>query len=245
MNRNEALKIADEYYAIGEECLKKYEYVKAVQYADSAMELYSYFEEYYKICKTLNLKGKILGGKGNETASLEKYLEGLEIAEENEYNDMISVFYNNIGFRYDYIEQYDKALIYFQKAYVYFKKLNEKQEAKHSRLGVILNLNFFDIYVRQKDIELMEVHLDKFKFYLYKDNDQELMDDYYEAIILRDAYLALAKNQIDIVKTKTVELLGRVNNHLDDEVIWDDYPALIEFLIEAKFYEEAECIVNQ
>jgi hypothetical protein len=92
MDKIIAIKIADEYFESGYLAYDKNEYLKAIQFADSAMELYSYFNETYKICETLNLKGKILGGKGNETASLEKYLEGLAIAEENKFFDLLTVF---------------------------------------------------------------------------------------------------------------------------------------------------------
>lgn len=245
MNRFEALQIADEYYLTSEEHLNKYEYVKAIQYADSAMELFAYFEEYYKMCKTLNLKGKIISAQGNETASLEKYLEGLEIAEEYGFNDMISVFYNNIGFRYDYIDQYDKALDYFKKSYVYFKKIDKNKSDYINRLGMILNLNFFDIYVKQDKVELMEKHLSKFKHYLYKDNNISLIESYKEAVILRDGYLALMKNQLEVVNKKIEELMASVNEHLDDEAIWDEFPSLIEFLLDSKNYKEAEYIINE
>ena len=93
MDKIAAIQIADEYYVTGRLAYEKNEYQKAVQFADSAMELYSYFDEKYKICKTLDLKGKILGRNGNETASLEKYLEGLEIAEQNDFYDLLVMFY--------------------------------------------------------------------------------------------------------------------------------------------------------
>jgi len=244
MDKVAAIRIADEYFETGYIAYEKNEYIKAVQFADSAMELYSYFDEKYKICETLNLKGKILGGKGNETASLEKYLEGLEIAEENKFNDLLIVFYNNIGFRYEYIKQYDKALEYYKIANTYFKKIQKDISPKKDEYGIKLSFNFFDMYLQKRDMKKVDFYYSKIKYYLDRLDNEKIKQFFIGAITLREGMLAWINKDFITMKIKIEEIMILLKESFFDEYLWLEYPLLVDFLLESKHYEKCEKVIE-
>lgn len=244
MDKIAAIKIADEYFESGNIAYDKNEYHQALQFADSAIELYSYFEEKYKICEILNLKGKILGITGNETASLEKYLEGIEIAEENKFYDLLTIFYNNIGFRYEYIEQYDKAIRYYKRASTYFKKLDKKKTLNINELGIKLCFNFFDMYLQKKEMEKVDKFYKEIKIYLHKIENIAIKKSFSNALILREGKLAWILKDYITMEKKINEIMILLEKKFFDKFVWYEYPMVVDFLLESEHYEECEKVIE-
>ena len=63
-----------------------------------------------------NVLGVTYAALGNETMAVDCYLDGLQYAIDYEFHDLISLFYNNIGTRYQELNDHSTALEYFLKA---------------------------------------------------------------------------------------------------------------------------------
>lgn len=129
--------------AILTECMKK---ILDVRYEDLEMEknlcmqLLSQCEDKYMEAFGRTYLGDAYHALGQIDDALPEYSRALELAEENDYEDLLSVLYNSAGAIYMYNDDEQSALDYFFDGI----RLAEKQENK--MLHVILLANIAYIY---------------------------------------------------------------------------------------------------
>lgn len=69
-----------------------------------------------KYATALNLLGVIYGATGNETMAVDYLVEGLECAIDYQLNNITTLFYNNIGSRYQELGEQRRRFDYFLKS---------------------------------------------------------------------------------------------------------------------------------
>lgn len=108
----------------------------------------------------LNLMGVIYAATGNETMAIDNYLEGLEYAMDNHFYHITPLFYNNIGSRYQELNEHEKAIVYFLKS---AKELDNsdcrKNEERHISWSLITYLNLMFSYQELGQYEMAEKYL--------------------------------------------------------------------------------------
>lgn len=97
-------------------------------------------------CKCLNLLGVIHAATGNEAMAIDYYLEGLAEALDNHCDNLLTLFYNNIGSRYQELNEYEKALLYFDKAAKALEYEDCKKEERYDIWCLITYLNLIICY---------------------------------------------------------------------------------------------------
>lgn len=113
---NELWKLAEEYQVKAKEAFTMKNLEESARLAQEAVRLYKVCEDDYQYAKCLNFLGVIYSNMGEESMAVDYYLEGLEYAKEKGYYDILSIFYNNIGSRYQKLGQHQRAILYFEKA---------------------------------------------------------------------------------------------------------------------------------
>lgn len=101
----------------------------AARLTQEAARMFSQCGEDYEYVKCLNMLGITYMNMGDEAMGVDCYLEGLEIAQDKKYYDIMSMLYNNIGSRYQELGQHKKAVFYFRKA----KETHEKENVDGPR----------------------------------------------------------------------------------------------------------------
>lgn len=112
----ELWKLAEQYQQKAKTVYEKKNLQEAAHLVQDAVRLFKICGDDYQYVKCLNYLGVIYANMGDESIAVDYYLEGLQCAKEKKFYDIISLFYNNIGSRYQELEQHEKAIVYFKKA---------------------------------------------------------------------------------------------------------------------------------
>ena len=108
--------LAFEYANEGLEALYDRKLNKAALSLQAALNLFKEIGNVEEYAKNLNRIGVVYATIGNEAMAMDFFLEGLECAIANELHHISVLFYNNIGSRYMELNEYEKAIAYFDKA---------------------------------------------------------------------------------------------------------------------------------
>ena len=119
--------------------------------------------------RNLNLMGVICAASGNEVMAIDYYLEGLEYAIDYEFNDIILIFYNNIGSRYQELGEYEKAVSYYLKVEQELKSEAAKKQDKYESWCLGTYINLASAYLALEKYILSEEYIEKAKEWLTKD----------------------------------------------------------------------------
>ncbi len=131
---NELWKLAEEYRIKAKEAFTTKNLEETARLAQDAARLFKMCGDDYQYAKCLNFLGVIYANMGEESMAVDYYLEGLECAKENRFYDILSIFFNNIGSRYQKLGQHDTAIVYFEKALAACcKEASHENEAEEDR----------------------------------------------------------------------------------------------------------------
>lgn len=125
---------------------------ESLHYTQEALRLFKECGEDYEYVRCLNMLGIVYANMGDESMAVDYYLEGLEMAQDKKYYDIMSLFYNNIGSRYQELGQHKKAVFYFRKA----KEAHEKEENRQ-RKGYWENLYVYTLNLALSNTRLGEL----------------------------------------------------------------------------------------
>ena len=103
-------KLADEYYEEGRARFFDHKLEEAAMLVQNALHLYKKCDDMLKYATALNLLGVIYGATGNETMAVDYLVEGLECAIDYQLNNITTLFYNNIGSRYQELGEHWSAI---------------------------------------------------------------------------------------------------------------------------------------
>lgn len=142
----ESNQLADEYYDEGHRALDESRLDEAALLVQNAIQLYKKCENYEKYTMSMNLMGVIYAAIGNEAMAIDYYLEGLECAIDHQFRNLTTLFYNNIGTRYQELNEHEKAIDYFGKAVQELDNPACKKEPRHGIWCFVTYLNLLTSY---------------------------------------------------------------------------------------------------
>ena len=151
--------LAIEYTKEGNQKLDSNELEHAVLLVQKALDLFKQVGNLKMYARTLNLMGVIYATIGNETMAVDYYLEGLDYATANEYEDIIPLFYNNIGARYQELMEHEKAISYFSLAENALQKEACKADERYEIWCLVTFINLSSSYTTLKKSALAEKYL--------------------------------------------------------------------------------------
>lgn len=120
------LGLARAYSAVGNNCLTKSEYVKAIECYKKAQAINEDLGERKDLAKNYSNIGILYFTQANYPKAIENYFSGLKIAEEIKSKEDIASCMLNIGIVYTREERYPEALEYFFKSLKMAEELGDK-----------------------------------------------------------------------------------------------------------------------
>lgn len=164
------VKHADEYYEEGRQSFFDNRLDEAALLIQEAIHLYKQGEEYAKYTAALNLMGVIYATTGNETMAIDYYMEGLECAIDHGCDNIVTLFYNNIGSRYQELGEHEKAIDYFIKAAKELENPECMKEARHDNWCLVTYINLAASYRYMESYDLAEKYLKMAEIYMTGEN---------------------------------------------------------------------------
>lgn len=153
-------KLADEYYEEGRDTFLDNRLDEAAILIQNAIHLYKSAGDYQKYTAALNLMGVIYAATGNETMAIDYYLEGLESAIDHGYDNLVMLFYNNIGSRYQELDEHEKAIEYFVKAAKELGNPTCMSEPRYDNWCLVTYINLAASYRHMESYDLAEKYLE-------------------------------------------------------------------------------------
>lgn len=163
--------LALEYYTEGRQTFFDNRLEEAALLVQNAIHLFKKAGSYEQCTIALNLMGVIYAATGNETMAIDYYLEGLECALDNHYDHIVSVFYNNIGSRYQELNEHEKANEYFTKAAKELENPSCIQQERYDIWCLVTYLNLANSYRELRQYKLALKYMEKAEPYLEKEED--------------------------------------------------------------------------
>lgn len=225
-------KLADEYYAEGKQTFFENRMNEAALLIQNAIQLYKQCGNYEKYTTALNHMGVIYASSGNEAVAMDYYLEGLECAIEYGCDNIVTLFYNNIGSRYQELGEHEKAIEFFAKATKALEHPECVKEPRHDSWTMVTYLNMVLSYRNLGQYDLAKKYLKLAEDYL-NDEDRELYK--YSFLILK-CQLCWHVGETQYIYEHMDELLesGEKNSNTSDYV--QDMQDLCNLLKEMKEY---------
>ena len=111
---------------------------EAKQYYLDARTYYSETDSLFKYTENSMRLGNINLAQNNYIEALKLYQECLNISKENDFKTLIPHLYNNIGYQYKEIEDYEDAENNFKNAYKLFLENNDEANSVYPLLNIAL-----------------------------------------------------------------------------------------------------------
>lgn len=181
------IETADEYINRGLEAFSEKRLSEAASIVSDALQLLKKTDEWKVYAKALNILGVIYAAMGNETMAIDCYLDGLDIAEEHDAYDLLFLFYNNIGSRYQELQNHEKAVYYFRCAEQRLEVAEEKEDERYAYWCIVNSLNLTESYCAIGQYEEAEEYLKQAERVLVGD----VREDYIYSFMLSKAQLYL------------------------------------------------------
>ena len=173
-------KLADEYYEEGRARFFDHKLEEAAMLVQNALHLYKKCDDMLKYATALNMLGVIYGATGNETMAVDYLVEGLECAIDYQLNNITTLFYNNIGSRYQELGEHEKAIDYFLKSARELQNPTCIKEERHRSWALITYLNLAVSYYELNLYELSYKYLEQAERQL----DEEVEEMYYYTVLI-------------------------------------------------------------
>lgn len=110
MKNTDLRAIAEGYQEESRKAFKEKDLIRAVRLAQDAVQLFKICGDDMAYARGINFLGVVYSNMGDETMAVDYYLEGLEFSKKKGLNSVISLFYNNIGSKYQELGQHKKAI---------------------------------------------------------------------------------------------------------------------------------------
>lgn len=143
---SEIEKLAAEYIEEGRAALFSRELNKAATLVQNAIDIYRTEKNYDQYAFAQNLMGVIYVSLGNESAAVDCYLDALECCRNHNITSIMAVVYNNIGSRYQEMQQHEKAISYFEKSAEELEKAEDTEDEKFQVRYLITHMNLMKSY---------------------------------------------------------------------------------------------------
>ncbi len=113
---------AESYYRLGKLYFNMGKYDSARAYIESALPIFKNINDARGICLSLKDLGSVAVETGQHQNALDYYTRGLDLAKENGFHQLESLFINNLGLIYLHLEHFDKAQEHFERCAALRKK---------------------------------------------------------------------------------------------------------------------------
>lgn len=171
MENKQALeKLASEYLIEGLEAYERNELNQAVLLMRNVVQLYRKAGNEEAMANALNYEGVFYSAIGNESLSLDCYLQGLDIAIEKQYSYIAVRIYNNIGVRYQELGSHEKAIEYFHKAEAELEHPQCKRNENYPAWALVTFLDLCISHTENGELSLAEWYLNKTKGFFTQEN---------------------------------------------------------------------------
>ena len=212
------------------------------QAALSAQQAINHFKEAGNLemyARTLNMLGVIYAALGNETMAVDYYLEGLECSVQNEFSHITLLFYNNIGSRYQELNEHERAINYFLKAEKELATKRVKKEAAYSTWCLVTHLNLLMSYTSLGDFEQAEVYLNKALPRAVLEENSE----YRVSVMISQYWLYWLQGKKELVREHLDEILeGALNDKSTSDHV-ENMLAVCRLLSEMQEYDSWKRII--
>ena len=202
--------LAFEYANEGLEALYDRKLNKAALSLQAALNLFKEIGNVEEYAKNLNRIGVVYATIGNEAMAMDFFLEGLECAIANELHHISVLFYNNIGSRYMELNEYEKAIAYFDKAEKELAYEDMETRERYASWFLITKLNLMVSYKYLKQYDKAESYLNELEPYA----NQEINKEYYFTFLISKYWLYWLIGKREEVYEKLDEI---VEGALNDE----------------------------
>ena len=161
MNYREGLdQLAGEYYEEGRQAFAASRLDESALLIQNAIQLYKRCGNYEQYALAMNHMGVIYAAIGNEAMAVDYYIEGLECAIDNQLKNITTLFYNNIGTRYQELNEHEKAIGYFGKAVLELQNPACKKEPRYAIWCFVTYLNLLTSYRELKQYDMAYKYLE-------------------------------------------------------------------------------------
>lgn len=195
--------LAENASIIGSAYIRNNELDSSKNYYELAKTYYKGIDSLFKYAQSTMRLGNIHLAQNNPINALKLYQESLEVATENDYQDLLPHLFNNTGLVYQQIEDYDDAETNFQKAYDLFLKNDDEPNSVYPLYNIALIQSILG-----KDEEAIDGYLDLVSYHLKTENWVSLAQIYNS---ISEIY---RKNE---EYTKALEYLNMALNSIEDK----------------------------
>lgn len=232
--------LAQEYVKEGRQFLDEKRYNEAAPLYESAISIYKQLEDWEECTRNQNMMGLIYNRMGNESIAVDYFLEGLSCAKAHKVERNMSLFYNNLGYRYQVLGQYEKALEFYRQAEVELGKDIVKENERYSLWCMGTYMNMMDSFLYIGNVEQAAAYWKKAKKYTDCEGKPEYLTDF-----------AILEGRLDwaLGKEKEVwERLPRLVESVSDFTTLDDYTddvqQLLQLISAMKAYDAWEQVIR-
>lgn len=238
--KKERSALAQEYVMEGRQLSNEKRYSEAALLYEKAISIYQQLEDWENYTRYQNTMGLLYNRMGNESIAVDCFLEGLSCAKAHKVDRNMSLFYNNLGYRYQELGQYEKALEFYRKAEAELEKDVVREDERYSLwcLGTYMNLTDSLLYLG--DVQQAAVYCEKARKYIFCKDKPEFLTDF-----------AILEGRLDwaLGKEKEVwERLPRLVESVSDFTALDDYTddvqQLLQLISAMKAYDAWEQVIR-
>lgn len=145
-SENKIEKLAAEYIEEGRTALFSRELNKAATLVQTAVDIYRAEKNYERYAFAQNMLGVIYVSLGNESAGVDCYLDALECCKNHDITSIMALVYNNIGSRYQEMQQHEKAISYFERSAEELEKVEDTEDETFQVRYLITHMNLMKSY---------------------------------------------------------------------------------------------------
>lgn len=202
-----------------------------------------YFKETENLimyAKCLNILGVIYATLGNETMAIDYYLEGLECSIRNHFSHITILFYNNIGSRYQELNEHERAINYFIRAEKELESEEVKKEETYDTWCLVTYLNQLLSYTELRNFERAEDYLQKTLLCLEKDENS----DYHFSVMVSQYWLYWLEGKEEPVREHLDEIIeGALNDDSTSDYV-EHMLSVCKLLREMKEYDNWKRVIK-
>lgn len=125
-----------------------------IEHAINGLTIQKNYDFYELEARTYNLLGAYFVNAGDLPNALNNYLSGFELAKKYHMHHMLKIFYNNFGDLYLRLQDYKKAIYYFNRTKsLIHEHSNQMMTKSEKELMCVRFSNLIDAYLRVGEME--------------------------------------------------------------------------------------------
>lgn len=237
--KEDIIKIADDYIEEAEKAYENKQLKSALTLVQNALGIYLEQGEMEKYAHNLNTLGVFHAADGNQSDAINCYIEGLELCEEYNLVHDYNMFYNNIGTVFFDLDEYDKAIEYFEKTKEYLLSVIKLDKHEFDLYLLITYMNLCDAYRCVKDYEKALENIEAAE----QMGDVINVEDYYMSFLVSKCFLKWEMGDKAYVYAHVEEIVKGTIEQANVSCYIPDIKATIDLFKEMKAYDAWKTIL--